>query len=328
MNYSSSSSNGSQNNNASSVYCNGTKYVIKKGDTLYSISRKYDVPLALVLRANPYVDVYNLQIGDEICIPSKKESSTPVVVGPGPVRPPVIEGPGPVLRPERPETLGPVMKPIHQDSKGMESAKPVKPVMPAQKKSQVRQAMPVAMQKPEKQIMPIVEPRPMEQTMPKVENIQMPTSRVIPRHYMNPVEESPVMKAKIVAPVRIITQPMVANTDKEKCSRWCSYQDRERFNTIMNYDDSMKPVCKKSCPPKCTERITKPVSCSKKCQKPCEDNDTMAIVSYVSREDDTLQDILDYFTMDVKDLFMYNTPNTIRLKPGCMIQVPGRGDDM
>jgi LysM repeat protein len=44
-------------------------YVIKQGDTLYSISRKYNVPLALIIRVNPYVDIYNLQIGDELCLP-------------------------------------------------------------------------------------------------------------------------------------------------------------------------------------------------------------------------------------------------------------------
>lgn len=49
--------------------CNGIRYIIRQGDTLYKISRTYRVPLALILRANPYVDVYNLQVGDEICIP-------------------------------------------------------------------------------------------------------------------------------------------------------------------------------------------------------------------------------------------------------------------
>jgi LysM repeat protein len=44
-------------------------YVIRQGDTLYSISREYNVPIALILRANPYADIYNLQIGDEICVP-------------------------------------------------------------------------------------------------------------------------------------------------------------------------------------------------------------------------------------------------------------------
>ncbi|MGB8454979.1 MAG: LysM peptidoglycan-binding domain-containing protein [Anaerocolumna sp.] len=44
-------------------------YNIKQGDTLYNISRTYNVPLALILRANPYVDIYNLQVGDELCIP-------------------------------------------------------------------------------------------------------------------------------------------------------------------------------------------------------------------------------------------------------------------
>lgn len=50
-------------------YCNGQIHIVKQGDSLYQISRMYHVPLALILRANPYVDVYNLQIGQEICVP-------------------------------------------------------------------------------------------------------------------------------------------------------------------------------------------------------------------------------------------------------------------
>lgn len=44
-------------------------HVIQEGDTLYSISRQYNVPLSLILRINPHAEVYNLQVGDEICIP-------------------------------------------------------------------------------------------------------------------------------------------------------------------------------------------------------------------------------------------------------------------
>ncbi len=51
-------------------YCNGMIHVIKQGDTLYQISQMYQVPLALLLRSNPYVDVYNLQPGQEICVPT------------------------------------------------------------------------------------------------------------------------------------------------------------------------------------------------------------------------------------------------------------------
>lgn len=54
-------------------YCNGMMYAVKNGDTLYSISMKYNIPLALLLRANPYVDVYNLQAGETICLPVKEE---------------------------------------------------------------------------------------------------------------------------------------------------------------------------------------------------------------------------------------------------------------
>lgn len=71
-------------------YCDGMTHTIKKGDTLYEISRAHNVPLSLLLRANPYVDVFNLQIGDTLCIPTRRpvERSYPMPeLSPGPVRP-------------------------------------------------------------------------------------------------------------------------------------------------------------------------------------------------------------------------------------------------
>ena len=53
-------------------FCNGIVHVIKEGDTLYQLSRAYRVPVALLMRANPYVDVYNLQVGEAICIPMSR----------------------------------------------------------------------------------------------------------------------------------------------------------------------------------------------------------------------------------------------------------------
>lgn len=49
--------------------CRGMVHKIVAGDTLYKISKQYGVRLIDVLKQNPYVNVYNLQIGDEICIP-------------------------------------------------------------------------------------------------------------------------------------------------------------------------------------------------------------------------------------------------------------------
>lgn len=49
--------------------CRGILHIVQKGDTLYKIAKQYGVPLSRVMYANPYVDVYNLQIGDEICVP-------------------------------------------------------------------------------------------------------------------------------------------------------------------------------------------------------------------------------------------------------------------
>lgn len=79
-------------------YCNGMVHVIKQGDNLYQLSRRYRVPLGLILRANPYVDVYNLQPGQEICIPVARPY-------PGMMRPPF--GPKPPQRPGQRPPEGP-----------------------------------------------------------------------------------------------------------------------------------------------------------------------------------------------------------------------------
>ena len=53
-------------------HCHGFLHVVEEGDTLYFLSRRYAVPLSLILLANPYVNVYNSQVGDEIGIPGLK----------------------------------------------------------------------------------------------------------------------------------------------------------------------------------------------------------------------------------------------------------------
>lgn len=81
-------------------YCRGEKHVVKEGDTLYQISRMHQVPLHLILRANPGVDVYNLQVGEEICVPDSKMHSRPQMPG----RPmPGMPMPGRPSQPENPE---------------------------------------------------------------------------------------------------------------------------------------------------------------------------------------------------------------------------------
>ena len=48
--------------------CKGTVHKVVAGDTLYKM---YGVRLIDILKENPYVNVYNLQPGDEICIPTE-----------------------------------------------------------------------------------------------------------------------------------------------------------------------------------------------------------------------------------------------------------------
>lgn len=49
--------------------CRGIYHVIERGDTLYSLGKRYHVSVSDLMRANPYVNVYNLRIGEELCIP-------------------------------------------------------------------------------------------------------------------------------------------------------------------------------------------------------------------------------------------------------------------
>lgn len=57
--------------------CNGSIYVVKENDTLYQIAGAYGIRVKDIMRQNPYVNVYNLQPGDELCVPG----FTPVVSG-------------------------------------------------------------------------------------------------------------------------------------------------------------------------------------------------------------------------------------------------------
>lgn len=49
--------------------CSGIIHVVKERDTLYKIGQMYGVSVSALMYANPYVNVYNLQIGDELCVP-------------------------------------------------------------------------------------------------------------------------------------------------------------------------------------------------------------------------------------------------------------------
>lgn len=50
--------------------CGGFIHVVEVGDTLYKLSRLYKCNLGDIITANPYVNVYNMQVGEEVCIPA------------------------------------------------------------------------------------------------------------------------------------------------------------------------------------------------------------------------------------------------------------------
>jgi LysM repeat protein len=50
---------------------NGFYYTIMAGDTLFSISQKFNVSVQEIMNANPGIDPNNLRVGQIICIPRK-----------------------------------------------------------------------------------------------------------------------------------------------------------------------------------------------------------------------------------------------------------------
>jgi LysM repeat protein len=50
----------------------GTQYIVKKGDTMYAISKKFGITLQALIDANPQVkDPRKLQVGQKLTIPPK-----------------------------------------------------------------------------------------------------------------------------------------------------------------------------------------------------------------------------------------------------------------
>jgi len=60
----------------SSLYGDSANYAVKKGDTLYSIARKFDVPLDALLEINEISDPTRVPVGTILKIPGKAESSS------------------------------------------------------------------------------------------------------------------------------------------------------------------------------------------------------------------------------------------------------------
>lgn len=47
-------------------------HVLKKGESVYSLSRRYDVPEDKIIEANPGINIYDMPVGTELAIPKKQ----------------------------------------------------------------------------------------------------------------------------------------------------------------------------------------------------------------------------------------------------------------
>lgn len=57
--------------------CSGTFHIVVEGDTLYMIAKQHKLPLSAIIRANPDMDPYALQVGARICIPTMPVEEAP-----------------------------------------------------------------------------------------------------------------------------------------------------------------------------------------------------------------------------------------------------------
>ena len=53
------------------LYSADTLHVLEKGETLYSLSRKYDIPLSVILEYNAITDSRKITAGQAISIPER-----------------------------------------------------------------------------------------------------------------------------------------------------------------------------------------------------------------------------------------------------------------
>lgn len=97
--------------------CNGIVHTIRRGDTLYMLSRYYNVTIDEIMRANSGLNVYNLQVGEQICIPVGRPNM--------PMRPGMSTRPNMQWRPDMP----------------MQPDMPMRPGMPMQPEGPMRPDM-------------------------------------------------------------------------------------------------------------------------------------------------------------------------------------------
>jgi LysM repeat protein len=111
---------------------NGTKYVVRNGETMSQIAKRFGVPLRDIAAANNIADPLKLKAGRELLIPAPK---TPAGKNAAPAPAPAPAAPAP----ETPSPVSPVASPVAPANEGPVSApaEPAPPVNPVDESSPV-----------------------------------------------------------------------------------------------------------------------------------------------------------------------------------------------
>ena len=273
------------------LHCEGTVYNIRRGDTLYSISRRYNIPLAMLLRANPFADMYNLQIGDEICIPILDRNNNTSSGGSN-----RVEFQRPMPTPAATMATGATIPTMPTG----ETAQ----AMPTTPTDRTTQAMPTT---PTGRTAPTMPTTPTGGTAPTMPTT--PTGRTTPARPTGGTTPNipegtlrPTGATVPMAPTGVILPMRPAPTETGGSTMPNSSRNQERrSNTSATMPQNQNNNA---------NRRTVGTQRGR-------DN----IIAYVVRDTDTLQDILDQFNMDFEQLLTYNDMNDIMLKPGSTINV-------
>ena len=239
---------GIENNMNFSGECMGVVHEVKAGDTLYSISKKYNVPLSMIMRANRNANVYNLQIGSLVCIPGRTMSDNNIGInqpqGPGPVViKPVVKDV--IIKPktkeeekEKPNMYSKeiVIAPVIQNVKA-ENNKSC-PVCPEQKSCPVCEK-PTPVVCPEQKPCPVCKECPKQQPCPKCkecpEQQPCPICKECPKQKPCPVckecpeqQPCPVCKEEKIKKDIVVVIPEQIKIPCQKCKKNGMYSDEDK----------------------------------------------------------------------------------------------------
>ncbi|SFR82114.1 LysM peptidoglycan-binding domain-containing protein [Anaeromicropila populeti] len=286
-----------QNSNSSLYYvddrnktCQGLSYTIQKGDTLYGLSRRYNIPLSDIMSANPDVDVYNLQIDTNVCIPLKSSAGADMPTNASPMG--------------RACPVCPVCPQIPQVVAEKETAMEEEVTVPEETVTMPKETVPVPEETGD-ELNTEVNGNAANQPLPVREQRANQPSAIVPRPIT--YQPRPIISQQISVDSNSVNSQQIPYIKKTMVSEQRPQQPpREPQQPPL---DRQRPVN--------TTSFWRPYSYNPAWRegRRCE------IQEYVVRREETIQDILDMFGMSLEEFLRYNKLRDLELAPRTKVYV-------